>query len=155
MGRYSRKDMIEFANFAKSYQSSKKVEEAYVAYLKGARIKPKKPKLLHGKCDFCNVREAIGVFCTHMPISLGYCQQCLDAKQIRTIHNVNVNWVRTGDKYFEKNDCTVFFNGEYLPIKKYSETVTEEDVKEYYKDLTVWTQLVEQLINRINERRIR
>ena len=39
MGRYSRKDMIEFANFAKSYQSSKKVSEAYAAYLKGARIK--------------------------------------------------------------------------------------------------------------------
>ena len=42
MGRYSRKDMIEFANFAKSYQSSKKVEEAYAAYLKGARLLTKK-----------------------------------------------------------------------------------------------------------------
>ncbi len=40
MGRYSRKDMIEFANFAKSYQSSRNVEEAYQAYLKGARLKP-------------------------------------------------------------------------------------------------------------------
>jgi len=39
MGRYSRKDMIEFANFAKSYQSSRKVEDAYKAYLKGARQK--------------------------------------------------------------------------------------------------------------------
>lgn len=39
MGRYSRKDMIEFANFAKSYQSSRNVEEAYAAYLGGARIK--------------------------------------------------------------------------------------------------------------------
>jgi len=191
MGRYSRKDMIEFAAFAKSYQSSKKVEDAYAAYLSGVRfvtrrtVRPltegktktnvkhypngippknapppspravKESNMNHGMCDFCNVREAIGVFCTHMPISLGYCQQCLDAKQIRTVHNVNVNWVRTGDKYFEKNDCTVFFNGEYLPIKKYSETVTEEDMREYYKDLTVWTQLVEQLINRINERRIR
>ena len=29
--------MIEFANFAKSYQSSPKVEEAYEAYLKGYR----------------------------------------------------------------------------------------------------------------------
>lgn len=37
MGRYSRKDMIEFANFVKSYQSSRKVSEAYQAYLKGAR----------------------------------------------------------------------------------------------------------------------
>ena len=47
MGRYSRKDMIEFANFAKSYQSSKKVSEAYDAYLKGTRIKtgPHKNKL--------------------------------------------------------------------------------------------------------------
>lgn len=39
MGRYSRKDMIEFANFAKSYQSSPNVEQAYEAYLKGARLK--------------------------------------------------------------------------------------------------------------------
>jgi len=38
MGRYSRKDMIEFANFAKSYQSSRNVEQAYTAYLKGARL---------------------------------------------------------------------------------------------------------------------
>jgi len=38
MGRYSRKDMIEFANFAKSYQSSRNVEEAYAAYLSGARL---------------------------------------------------------------------------------------------------------------------
>jgi len=38
MGRYSRKDMIEFAKFAKSYQSSRNVEEAYNAYLKGDRL---------------------------------------------------------------------------------------------------------------------
>jgi len=38
MGRYSRKDMIEFANFAKSYQSPRKAEDAYQAYLKGARL---------------------------------------------------------------------------------------------------------------------
>jgi hypothetical protein len=38
MGRYSRKDMIEFANFAKSYQSPKKVKTAYERYLKGQRI---------------------------------------------------------------------------------------------------------------------
>lgn len=37
MGRYSRKDMIEFANFAKSYQSNPKVDKAYNAYLKGDR----------------------------------------------------------------------------------------------------------------------
>lgn len=42
MGRYSRKDMIEFAKFAKCYQSSRKVNEAYNAYLKGDRIKTKK-----------------------------------------------------------------------------------------------------------------
>jgi len=39
MGRYSRKDMIEFANFAKSYQSPRKVTAAYKRYLKGDRIK--------------------------------------------------------------------------------------------------------------------
>jgi len=44
MGKYSRKDMIEFANFAKSYQSSRKVEDAYKAYLKGARQKTGKKK---------------------------------------------------------------------------------------------------------------
>lgn len=49
MGRYSRKDMIEFANFAKSYQSSKNVEDAYKAYLKGARLKTKKKIVLPAK----------------------------------------------------------------------------------------------------------
>ncbi|MFA5208645.1 MAG: hypothetical protein WC428_08445 [Candidatus Paceibacterota bacterium] len=44
MGRYSRKDMIEFANFAKSYQSSRNVKEAYAAYLKGARLVPSKKR---------------------------------------------------------------------------------------------------------------
>ena len=39
MGRYSKKDMIEFANFAKSFQSSRKVDEAYKAYLGGVRLK--------------------------------------------------------------------------------------------------------------------
>jgi len=38
MGRYSRKDMLEFAKFAKSHQSSRNVEEAYGAYLKGIRL---------------------------------------------------------------------------------------------------------------------
>ena len=44
MGRYSRKDMIEFANFAKSYQSPRKVDKAYKRYLKGDRIITKKKK---------------------------------------------------------------------------------------------------------------
>lgn len=39
MGRYSAKDMIEFANFAKSYQSPRKVKDAYKRYLKGDRLK--------------------------------------------------------------------------------------------------------------------
>lgn len=38
MGRYSRKDMLEFAKFAKCFQSPRKVEDAYDNYLKGARI---------------------------------------------------------------------------------------------------------------------
>ena len=38
MGRYSRKDMIEFANFAKSWQSPQTVEVAYQRYLKGDRL---------------------------------------------------------------------------------------------------------------------
>lgn len=44
MGRYSRKDMIEFAKFAKNYQSSRNVDVAYEAYQKGARIKSKNKK---------------------------------------------------------------------------------------------------------------
>jgi len=42
MGSYSRKHMIEFANFAKSWQSSKKVEDAYDEYRSGIRIVGKK-----------------------------------------------------------------------------------------------------------------
>jgi hypothetical protein len=38
MGRYSRKDMLEFAKFAKSYQSPKKVDDAYELYLCGVRM---------------------------------------------------------------------------------------------------------------------
>ena len=38
MGRYSRKHMIEFANYAKSYQSPKKVDKAYKRYLNGDRL---------------------------------------------------------------------------------------------------------------------
>jgi len=46
MGRYSRKDMLEFAKFAKSYQSSRNVEEAYTEYLKGVRhVGNKEPNL--------------------------------------------------------------------------------------------------------------
>lgn len=37
MGAYSRKDMIEFAAFAKSYHSNPNVKEAYKAYLSGDR----------------------------------------------------------------------------------------------------------------------
>jgi hypothetical protein len=38
MGRYSRKDMIEFAKFVKCHQSARNVENAYDDYLKGVRI---------------------------------------------------------------------------------------------------------------------
>ena len=38
MGRYSRKDMIEFANYAKSHQSSNNVKQAYSDYLGGKRL---------------------------------------------------------------------------------------------------------------------
>lgn len=44
MGRYSRKDMIEFAKFAKSYYTPRKVERAYELYLKGARLTGRKRK---------------------------------------------------------------------------------------------------------------
>ena len=38
MGRYSRKDMIEFAKFAKSWSTPRNVEKAYERYLKGDRL---------------------------------------------------------------------------------------------------------------------
>lgn len=58
MGRYSRKDMIEFANFAKNYQSSRKVDEAYAAYLKGVRLIIKKKTVLP-EVDESKVRKLI------------------------------------------------------------------------------------------------
>ena len=45
MGKYSRKDMLEFASYAKNYQSAKSVVNAYNAYLKGKRIITKKKSL--------------------------------------------------------------------------------------------------------------
>ena len=44
MGRYSRKDMIEFANYAKNWFTPRKVSEAYKRYLKGDRLIGKKKK---------------------------------------------------------------------------------------------------------------
>ena len=44
MGRYSRKDMIEFASYAKSWYTLRKVSEAYKRYLKGDRLFTKKKK---------------------------------------------------------------------------------------------------------------
>jgi len=41
--------MLEFAKFAKSYQSSRNVEEAYAAYLKGIRHSGNKPESLYQK----------------------------------------------------------------------------------------------------------
>jgi hypothetical protein len=58
MGRYSRKDMIEFAKFAKSYQSSRKVGEAYAAYLGGARQKTKK-RIVLPEVDESKVKKII------------------------------------------------------------------------------------------------
>jgi hypothetical protein len=36
--RYTKKDMIEFANFAKSYQSNRYVKDAFEEYEKGKRL---------------------------------------------------------------------------------------------------------------------
>lgn len=38
MGAYSRKDMVEFAKFAKSWQTPRNVERAYEMYQKGYRL---------------------------------------------------------------------------------------------------------------------
>jgi len=83
------------------------------------------------KCDFCRVRDSVGCFSTHMPISLNYCQECLDVNDIRTRHNVHMNWISVGDKYLE-NDHTVWFKDNYMSIKEYINCLTEADVIEYY-----------------------
>ena len=55
MGRYSRKDMLEFAKFAKSYQSPRNVDDAYADYLKGKRLVGNKTESLHQKILKSNV----------------------------------------------------------------------------------------------------
>ena len=55
MGKYSRKHMIEFAKFAKSYQSSKNVEDAYDAYLKGVRHAKNKKESIYYKFLRANI----------------------------------------------------------------------------------------------------
>lgn len=55
MGRYSRKHMIEFAKFAKSYQSPRKVEDAYDEYLKGMRHAKTKEDTLYMKISRSNI----------------------------------------------------------------------------------------------------
>jgi len=82
-------------------------------------------------CNFCNTREAVGVFCTHLPMSLAYCQECLDVNEIRTRHNVHMNWIKTGDEYLN-NDFTVYFKDKYMSIKEYINCLTEADVIKYY-----------------------
>ena len=57
MGRYSRKDMIEFAKFAKSYKTPRKVEVAYDRYLKGQRLT--KTKVINAD----NLYEFVGQGC--------------------------------------------------------------------------------------------
>jgi len=47
--------MLEFAKFAKSYQSSRKVEDAYQAYLSGARLVTNKEQSLYQKIRRSNV----------------------------------------------------------------------------------------------------
>lgn len=39
MGAYSKKDMIEFAKFAKSWSTPRNVEKAYNQYLKRRRLR--------------------------------------------------------------------------------------------------------------------
>lgn len=60
MGAYSRKDMIEFAKFAKSWYTPRKVEEAYEHYLKGRRLtgggRKKNKSLTEGKIK-TNVKQ--------------------------------------------------------------------------------------------------
>jgi hypothetical protein len=82
-------------------------------------------------CDFCKTREAVGVYSTHMPMSLAYCQECLDVNEIRTRHNVHMNWIRMGDEYLN-NDFTVWFNDKYMSIKDYINELKLSDVLDYY-----------------------
>ena len=75
-------------------------------------------------CDFCKTREAVGVFSTHMPISLAYCQECLDINEIRTRHNVHMNWIRI----YLDNDYHVWFKDKYMSIREYITELKLSDV---------------------------
>ena len=114
----------------------------------GEMKKPDEKEKKSLMCDFCNTKEAVGVFSTHMPMSLAYCQQCLDVNNIRTRHNVMMCWSNFGEKYLE-NDYTVWFNDKYMSIREYIENLTEADVTEFYKD--AWSWLKDKLINKIKE----
>lgn len=82
-------------------------------------------------CDFCKKEKAVGVYSSHLPISMAYCQKCLDVSEIRTWHNVNRNWCTAGNEYL-KNNYTVFFNDRYMNIKEYIDNLTEDDVFKQY-----------------------
>ncbi len=87
MGRYSRKDMIEFANFAKSWQSPQTVEVAYQRYFKGDRLIIKRKKrnnsndLMRIECYDVEKNLVGNVACTlHIePVTCG-CGTCLKCK---------------------------------------------------------------------------
>jgi late competence protein required for DNA uptake (superfamily II DNA/RNA helicase) len=101
-------------------------------------------------CNFCGVREAVGVFATHMPISLAYCQQCLDVNEIRTLHNVHMCWSHYGEEYL-KNDYTVWYRDKYMSVREYITGLTEADIVDYYK-IQAWFWLRDKLIEKLKER---
>jgi|ERR1035437_1125414 hypothetical protein len=106
---------------------------------------------MENKCDFCNKNEAVGIYSTHLPISLAYCQDCLDAQEIRTRHNVHMNWLGiSGDEYLN-NDYTVYFKDKYINIKQYVQDLSNEDVEDFYKTQTNYCDQLKEKIKFRNE----
>jgi late competence protein required for DNA uptake (superfamily II DNA/RNA helicase) len=99
-------------------------------------------------CNFCKKENAVGVYSTHMPISLAYCQKCLDVNEIRTRHNVHMDWAYKGDSYLE-NNYIVFFKDNYISIKKYITELTEADVNEYYHGHPYAEMVIDKLRKRV------
>lgn len=104
-------------------------------------------------CDFCRKETAVGVYSSHLPISMAYCQKCLDVNEIRTWHNVNRNWYTAGDKYLE-NNYTVFFNDRYMNIKEYIDNLTEDDImKQYPNENSIWKEWRNMFIDKIKNKK--
>ena len=106
MGRYSRKHMIEFANFAKSYQSPRKVEDAYEIYLKGARIITKKDNLVLETVYYCKSNginiKGNDLYCEVCSIGCRFAEKIINAKKIKNERRIR----RQNEKKLRKQNTS-------------------------------------------------